>query len=558
MSRTGGKILVDQLVAQGVDTVFCVPGESFLAALDALHDAPLRVITCRHEAGAATMAEAYGKLTGRPGVCFVTRGPGATHASVGVHTAFQDSTPMLLLIGQVPRAHRGREAFQEVDFDAMFGPLAKHTGESTSAAGVVDDVAAAFEASLNGRPGPAVLALPEDVQVETATVDDAPRIIRRPGPTPDVDALARIRSSLADAKRPLVIVGGGGWSQQAGLDVAAWAEANHLPLVTTFRRQDYVDNRSDSYCGYSGVAIDPAVAAAIRDTDWLLALGARLDDPTTGGYTLLEAPTPEPFLVHIYADGSELGRVYEHDLGIVATSPVAAGALRALDPVDSGAWRGRTEGLRRSWLNGLDPAPVAGGLDLGAALRVLRERVGADTVITNGAGNFSVWPNRLYRFTQHGTQLAPTSGAMGYGLPAALAAKVVRPASTVVCFAGDGDFLMSGQELATAAQYDLQVIVIVVNNGMLGTIRMHQEREYPGRVVATTLENPDFTGLARAYGAHAELVEETADFAPALERALRAGTAALIEARVDPEALSLRASLTQVREQALARLDTVQ
>ena len=551
-ARTGGQLLVDRLVAHGVDTIFCVPGESYLAALDALHDAPIRLITTRHEAGAANMADAYGKLTGRPGVCFVTRGPGATHASVGVHTARQDSTPMVLLVGQVEHVHRGREAFQEVDFEEMFRPLAKWVGEAATAEAVASHLDEAFAAAGSARRGPAVLSLPEDVlyaetEVEPGSAPDEPSPA-----SPSREDLAATRASLATASRPLMLIGGGGWTETTGRDVVTWAEANGVPVITSFRRQDYVDNGSRVYCGYAGVGVDPAVAARLRDADWLLALGARLDDPTTSGYTLVEAPDPSQHLVHVHADPAEIGRVFNPEVGIVSDSAPFARALAELEPVDSSPWTRWADDARQAWLAGLRTPPAPGQLDLGIVVRWLAERLPDDSVIANGAGNFAIWPNRLYTFTRFGTQLAPTSGAMGYGLPAALAARLVRPEPIIVCFAGDGDFLMSGQELATAMQYELPVIVLVVNNGMLGTIRMHQERAYPGRVVGTDLANPDFSAYAQAFGARGEAIERTEEFEPAFERALAASVPTVLDLRVDPEALTPRQSLSTVREAARA------
>jgi acetolactate synthase-1/2/3 large subunit len=552
--RTGGQILVDQLRLHGADRIFAVPGESYLAALDALHDRPeLELVVCRMEAGAANMAEADGKLTGRPGICFVTRGPGATHAAVGVHTAFQDSTPMLLLVGQVARPHRGREAFQEVDFEAMFTPLAKWACEIDEVARIPELMARAFAVATSGRPGPVVLALPEDLLAEQADVADVA------GPTwphlPDVGdgELELVRGLLAASERPLAIVGGGVWSEQAGRDLAAWCEANEVPVCTSFRRQSYVDNRSPAYCGYAGIAIDPSLARRIRECDFLLCLGARLGEATTSGYELIPAPETGKRFVHVYPEPSELGRVYQPEVAIVASPPAFAAALRGLAPVDPSPWRAWAREARDEYLAQLEHAPVPGTVDLGAVMDVLRDRLPGDAILTNGAGNFSVWAHRFYVFTQHGTQLGPTSGAMGYGVPAGIAAKLRRPERIVVAFSGDGDFLMTGQELATAVQHEAPLVVLVVNNGMYGTIRMHQERAYPGRVVGTGLRNPDFADYARAFGAHGAVVERTEDFPEAFERALASGLPAVLELRVDPEAITPRASLSAIREAARSR-----
>lgn len=549
--RTGGRVLVDQLRLHGVDRIFCVPGESYLAALDALYETPeIELVVCRMEAGAASMAEADGKLTGRPGVCFVTRGPGAAHASIGVHIAYQDSTPMLLLVGQVPREHRGREAFQEVDFEAMFAPLSKQSHEIRDPRSVPEVVGRAFAVATSGRPGPVVLSLPEDVLTEETDVEDAP-----PPTWPyeaDVGAadLELVRGLLAEASRPLVLVGGGVWSAEAGEHLIAWAEANDVPVCTSFRRQAYVDNRSRVYCGYAGIAIDPALARRIKACDFLLALGARLGDATTSGYELLEPPGGGRTLVHVYPDPSELGRVYQPDVGIVASPTAFVEALRGLEPVDSAQWRSWTEEARADYLAWLEPTPTPGDVDLGAVMATLRGRLPRDTIITNGAGNFSVWAHRFWSFSAFGTQLGPTNGAMGYGVPAAIAAKLRRPNQLVVAFAGDGDFLMTGQELATAVRHGASILILVFNNGMYGTIRMHQERSYPGRVVGTGLVNPDFAAYARAFGAHGETVARTEEFEPALERSLAAGKPALIELRIHPEAIAPQATLSEIRRAA--------
>jgi acetolactate synthase-1/2/3 large subunit len=550
--RTGGRILADQLRIHGADVAFGVPGESYLALLDALHGGPIRLVTCRMEAGAANMAEAYGKLTGRPGICLVTRGPGATHASVGVHTARQDSTPMLLIVGQVARRHLGREAFQEVDFEAMFAPLAKWACEVTEQERIPELVSRAYHVACSGRPGPVVLSFPEDVLADSAEVADAEpyRIVQA---HPGSDDMERLAELLSGAERPLAIVGGGGWTEQASSDVRAFAEAWGLPTVASFRCQSYVDNESPVYCGWAGVGIDRKLAGRIREADLLLVLGARLGEATTDGYTLVEPPTPRQRLVHVHADPDELGRVYQGDLLVNAGPAQAAAAAAALEPADGSRWKEWREALREEYLETLELRDVPGELDLGRVVAHLREHLPAEAILTNGAGSFTVWLQRLYRFRRFGTQIAPTSGAMGYGVPAAVAAKIVQPERTVVCLAGDGDFLMAGQELATAVQEEAPIVILVVNNGMYGTIRMHQEREYPGRETGTRLVNPDFAAYARAFGAHGEVVERTADFAGAFERALSAGRPALLELRVDPEAVAPRTTLSQIREAALRR-----
>jgi acetolactate synthase-1/2/3 large subunit len=553
--RTGGQLVVDQLVVHGVEVAFGVPGESYLAVLDALHDAPIRFVSCRHEIGAANMADAYGKLTGRPGICMVTRGPGATHAAGGVHTAYQDSTPLILLIGQVGREMMEREAFQEIDYRQMFGPMAKWVAQIDDAERIPELISRAFHVATAGRPGPVVLALPEDMLVdESAAVDASPYAITRAHPSaPDLE---QARGLLEGAARPLVIVGGAPWSEAANGALTAWCAASSLPVVSGWRCQDYVDNTSDIYIGHLGLGPDPRLAERVRDTDVLLVIGDRLSEITTVGYTLLRVPDPTQALVHVNADPDELGRVYSPTLAIVSSPEAFALALAELPPLDPSGWQAETSQARSDYLENLVHLPAPGDLDLGEVMATVRKRLPADAILTNGAGNFTVWAHRFYEFRRYRTQLAPTSGAMGYGVPAAVAAKILFPEQTVVCIAGDGDFLMTGQELATAVQYDAAVVILVVNNGMYGTIRMHQERHYPGRVSGTDLVNPDFAALARSFGAHGVAVERTGDFAGALDDALGCGRPALIELRVDQEALTPRQTLSEVREQALARIVT--
>jgi acetolactate synthase I/II/III large subunit len=543
VSRHGGKVLVDQLVVHGADTVFSVPGESFLALLDGLYDSPLRLITCRHEAGASNMADAYGKLTGRPGIAVVTRGPGATHASVGVHTAFQDSTPLILLVGQVASDQEEREAFQEVDYRRMFGPMAKWVAQIDRVDRIPEYVARAFSTACAGRPGPVVLALPEDMLATEVDVQDAePFHVVQPHPGPE--QIESLRGLLERAERPFVLLGGAAWTPRAAQDIRAFVEANELPAGAAFRRQDAIDNDSPSYVGDVGIGINPKLATRVRDADLLLAIGPRLGEMTTSGYTLIDKQT----LVHVHPGAEELGRVYRPALPILSGMEQFAAAVRHLrvEP----RWSESTRAARAEYEAWQQPEPMPGTLDLGVCIAHLRERV-PDAIVTNGAGNFSAWVHRFWRYHDYPTQLAPTSGAMGYGVPAAVAAKLVRPKRTVICFAGDGDFLMSGQELATAFQYDLPFVVLLVNNGMYGTIRMHQERNYPGRVVGTELVNPDFAAYARAFGAHGETVTETSQFADALERALAAGRPALLELQIDPEAIHPRTTLSKLRAAAL-------
>ena len=550
MTRSGGHLLADQLVLQGVELAFCVPGESYLALLDGLyaHRDRLRVVTCRHEAAAANAADAYGKLTGRPGVCMVTRGPGATHASTGVHTAMQDSTPLVLLVGQVPREHRGREAFQEVDYEQMFGRLAKWVFEIDRAERIPELVARAFETALGGRPGPVVLALPEDMLVEATDAPDAAPVVRAAsGPAPQ--ALARMRELLAASERPLAIVGGGGWTPQGADDIGSYLLAGGIPAAASFRCQDVVDNRLPVYCGDLGLGVNPALARRVREADLVLAVGTRLSETETGGYTYLTPPVPAQALVHVHQDATEIGRVYRPELGIVSGLPEFAAAARAQEPLDGGRYADWSAAARADYEDSLhyDPAPGS-GVDLAAVLEHLRGRL-PDAIVTNGAGNYTVWVHRFWQFSSYRSQLAPLSGAMGYGVPAAVAAKLVHPQRPVVAFAGDGCFLMCAQELATMVANELDVLVIVVNNGILATIRMHQERHYPGRVMATDLVNPDFAAFAHSFGAYGERVEDTGAFGAALERALAASGPALLELVCDPEALTPRQSLSEARAQ---------
>jgi acetolactate synthase-1/2/3 large subunit len=551
LTRTGAQILVDALQIHGVELVFGVPGESYLAVLDALHDKrdAIKFVICRQEGGATNMAEAYGKMTGRPGICFVTRGPGACNASIGVHTAFQDSTPLILFIGQVANDVVEREAFQEVDYRRMFGQMAKWVAQIDRADRVPEYLSHAFHTAVSGRPGPVVLALPEDMQTEMASVPDAgryQRVAAHPGP----EQMQQLRAMLAQAERPIAILGGSGWNRQACEDLKDFVSAFNLPVGCSFRAQDLIDNRDPHYVGDVAVGLNPKLAERIRASDLLLVIGARLGEWTTLNYTLVDVPRPKQRFVHIHAGAEELGRVYQGDLLINAGMPEFAAAAQALSPVCT-VWDEWTQGARADFEAWQKPVSVPGRVNMSEVVAFLRDRVPPETIVTNGAGNFSIWVHRFYRYTGFRTQLGPTSGAMGYAVPAAIAAKLVHPERPVVAFAGDGDFLMTGQELATAVQYGLRVVFIVVNNGMYGTIRMHQERAYPGRVSGTELKNPDFAALARAYGIHGELVETTDAFAPAFERAMKAGTSALLELRIDPEAITPRTTLSAIRAEAL-------
>ncbi len=541
--RHGGRLLADQLAVHGAEIAFCVPGESYLALLDGLHESSVRLVTCRHEAAAANMAEAYGKLTGRPGLCLVTRGPGAAHAAVGVHTAHQDSTPLILLVGQVGGDAVEREAFQEIDYRRMFGPLAKWVAQIDRIERIPELVARAFATACSGRPGPVVLALPEDVLAADADVADAkPFHVVQPSPAvADIEALER---RLAHADRPFAIVGGAGWTRAASRDLQGFLEANAIPAGAAFRRQDAIDNDSPSYAGDIGIGINPKLADRVRDADLLLVVGPRLGEVTTSGYTLLEVPEPKQALVHVHPGAEELGRVYRPALPILAAPGPFAAAVAGLrvEP----RWRDWTSAARADYEEWRRHGSMPGPLDLGECIAYMRATV-PDAIVCNGAGNHTVWIHRFWRFRSFPSQLAPTSGAMGYGLPAAVAAKALMPERTVICFSGDGDFLMHGSELATAAQNELPIVVLVVDNGMYGTIRMHQERHFPGRVVGTDLHNPDFAAYARAFGGHGELVEHTEDFPAAFDRALAAGVPAVISLQVDPEAIAPWTTLSALR-----------
>jgi acetolactate synthase-1/2/3 large subunit len=554
VSRSGGQVLVDQLARHGADLAFGVPGESYIDVLDALRDSPIRYVTCRHEGGAANMAEAYGKLTGRPGLCLVTRGPGATQASVGVHTAFQDGTPLILLVGQIPREDAEREAFQEIDYRRMFGPLAKWVAQVDRAERIPELVARAYRTATSARPGPVVLALPEDVLASHVDVEDASAYApaqAAPGPA----ELETMCGLLEGAERPLAIVGGQPWSEDAGAALARWCEASRLPLAAAWRCQDYVDNTSPCYAGHLALGVDPRLQARLRDADVLLVVGARLGDIETSGYETIAPPGVGRTLIHVHPDPNELGRVYEPALGIVASGPRfarALGELRRLDRPNRDA-----DAAHAEYLETLVPRPLPGAVDLAGVMAALWERLGPDAILASGAGNFTVWAHRFYVFRRYRTQLAPLSGAMGYGVPAAIAAKLLHPERDVVCVAGDGDFLMTAQELATARQFDAPIVVLVVDNGMYGTIRMHQERRFPGRVSGTELANPDFAALARAFGAHGERVERTEEVAAALDRALGAGVPAVIHLPVDPEALTPGATLSEIRAEAAGHRDEI-
>ena len=551
--RTGGQILVDQLLLHGVEQIFCVPGESYLAVLDALHDASIDVTVCRQEGGAAMMAEAQGKLTGRPGICFVTRAPGATNASAGVHIAMQDSTPMILFVGQIERGARNREAFQEIDYRAVFGPLAKWVTEIDDARRLPELIARAFSVATSGRPGPVVVALPEDMLTDLVQTNDARRyqVVET---APSAAQMQHCLDLLAQARKPLVILGGSRWNEKATQQFAEFAAAHAMPVVCSFRRQMLFDAQHPCYAGDLGLGVNPKLLARIREADVVLLLGGRLSEVPSQGYTLLGIPTPQTTLIHVHPDPDELGRVYQAQLPINA-SPIAfcealpTHAAQTPTPERQQSLQAAHADLQ-AWS---DPAPISipGPLQMGEVMQHLRETLPADTIFCNGAGNFATWIHRFWPFRHFASQLAPTSGSMGYGLPAAVGAQRLWPQRTVMVFAGDGDFMMHGQEFATAVQYRLPIIVIILDNGMYGTIRMHQERDYPRRVSGTLLQNPDFSAYAKAFGGHGERVENTAQFAPALERLRKLAEATrlpvIMHCLLDPEAITPGRSLSQIR-----------
>jgi acetolactate synthase-1/2/3 large subunit len=550
-TRHGGKILADALVAQGVKMAFGVPGESYLPLLDGMYDARDRLsfVICRQEGGASYMAEAYGKLTGEPGVLLVTRGPGAANGAIGVHTGFQDSTPMVMLIGQVGNDMTEREAFQEIDYRRMFGQMAKWVAQIDRVERIPEYLSHAFHTAMAGRPGPVVLALPEDMLFSEAAVADVAKAhVVRPGVSSQ--EISRVTALLEKAEKPFVILGGGGWTREACLAMQKWVEAAGLPAGTSFRCQDLFDNRSASYAGDVGIGINPKLAQRVKEADVLLVVGARLGEMTTGAYSLLEAPQPRQKLVHVHAGAEELGRVYRPELAINSGYPQFVAALGDVK-FHNETWKKQSAQARSEYLEWIKPLPMPGAVQYGEVIRWLSDTLPEDAIITGGAGNFSSWLHRHFTYKGFRTQLGPTNGSMGYGYPAAVAAKLACPKRVVLGVCGDGDFLMNGQELATAVQHGANFVALVVNNGQYGTIRMHQEREYPGRVFGTALANPDFAAYARAFGAHGETVERTADFAPAYERAAKSGKPALIELRIDPDAITPSTTLSAVREKAL-------
>ncbi len=549
--RSGGQILIDQLVLHGVDLVFCVPGESYLAALDAFEDAreSIQLITCRHEAAACTMAEAYGKLTGRPGICFVTRGPGASHAAVGVHTAAQDSTPLILFVGQVTRDFKEREALQEIDTKAMFAHTAKWAGDINDPGRIPEIVSHAFHKASAGRCGPVVVGLPEDMLSEMCAVEDVEHFKTiRPGPRSR--DMVRLDELLVSACKPLMLVGGGGWTAKAVEQLRLFAERHGLPVCASFRCQDLFDNRHSNYVGDLSLAVDPNLAQRVEEADLLIAVGSRIGELTSQGYTLVKPPRPKATLVHILPNPDDLGRVFQGELLIASGMAEFTAAALALQPTGSKVrddWRQALRGHYEQWRV---PGPCPGNLDLGRAVRELSDSLPEDTLVTSDGGNFAGWLNRFYQFSRFRGLLGPANGAMGYGVPSAITAKLVHPERPVVCFAGDGGFMMSASELATAMHYKVNIVVLVFNNGLYGTIRMYQEKAYPRRYPGTELTNPDFAAFARAFGAHGETVTRTEDFVPAVKRALAANMPAVVEVQYDPEAITTSATLSELRAAA--------
>lgn len=548
--RTGGKLLADALVAQGVTHAFCVPGESYLDLLDGLYSVrnQLQLVTCRFEAGAVHMAEAYGKLTGKPGVAIVTRGPGACHAAIGVHVAFQDSTPLVLLVGQIPVDETDRETFQEVDYRQMFGPLAKWVTQIDDEKRIPELMAHAFDVATSGRPGPVVVAISEEMQKRLANVPDiGPAEVLPANPAPE--AMPRVMKMLAAAKKPLVVLGGSRWSEQGKADIRDWLLANDLPVSVAFRRMGLFDGTSANYVGDLGVGADGGLVAKAKEADLILAIGTRIGEPVSQGYTLLDMAGATP-IIHVYPDQAEIGRVYRPALGIVSEVNAFAAAAKAAGAVAKPAWAGWTKELRALRVAQAVPQDYEGPLNLATALQELEAVLPKDTIFTTDAGNFATWPNRFMHFSEKQDFLGPTNGAMGYSVPAAIGAKITHPDRTVVAFVGDGGFMMTGQEIATAFHHSVNPIILVFNNQMYGTIRMYQERAYPARVSGTALTNPDFAKFIEAFGGHGEIVETTEQLVPAVKRAMASGKPALVEVRTNPEQVTNRATIADLRAQA--------
>ena len=551
-ARSGGEILIDQLSIHGVRHAFCVPGESYLAALDAFYGSDIELTVCRHESTAAIMAEAAGKITGRPGICFVTRGPGATNGSAGIHIARQDSSPMIMFVGQVGREMRDREAFQELDYRAVFGTMAKWATEIDDPSRIPEIVSRAFHTACNGRPGPVVIALPEDMLRDRVSVEDAAAFAPVEN-WPGADDMNRLQKLLGEAKRPVVLIGGSRWTEQASAALMGFAERFALPIATTFRRGHLFDAMHRCYAGDFGIGPNPKLLARVKGADLVLLIGGRFGEMPSQSYSVFDIPEPQTKLVHVHPGAEELGRVYHAHLAINAAPTPFCAALENMQPPKEIAWRGESDTAHADYLAwGEKATPVPGTVNLGEIMVWLRENLPADAIVTQGAGNFSGWVHRFYRVRKFGGLVGATSGSMGYGLPAALAMQTLYRDRTVVCVAGDGDFLMTGQDFATAVQYQLPVIVLVADNGIYGTIRMHQERDYPGRVIATNLRNPDFAAYALAFGGYGALVEKSADFPAAFAAARASGKPSILHLKIDPEAITPTATLTGIREKSLA------
>lgn len=546
--RHGGQILIDQLALNGIDRIFCVPGESYLAALDGLYQSnSIETIICRQEGGAAMMAEAYGKMTNLPGICFCTRGPGATNASAGVHVAMQDSTPMILFIGQVAGSMAEREAFQEIDFRRMYGDMAKWIGQIDRIERIPEYVSHAFHTAMTGRPGPVVLALPEDMLSSHAEVEDARPAQPAQAKISDEDILA-LQGHLQQASEPLIVIGGPAWSSVAQTQLMAFAERVNIPVAAAFRYQDYMDNRHPNYVGDVGIGIDPKLAKRVTETDLLIAFGPRLGEMTTSGYSLVDIPNPKQKLIHIHPGAEELGRVYRPDMAINASLRSVAASLEKITGLDPEKCAGWTQAARADYETYCQLLETPGEVKFEQIVAHVSASLPDDAIITNGAGNYAGFMRRYHQYRNYRTQLAPTSGSMGYGLPAAIAGKLARPQVPVICYTGDGDFMMTCQELATAVQYNIPIIIILANNGTYGTIRMHQEREYPDRVSGTSLNNPDFAAMAVSFGAHGETVRKTADFEGAFSRALNSNKPALINCLIEADAITPQTTLTKITE----------
>jgi acetolactate synthase-1/2/3 large subunit len=549
--RTAAIALVEQLVINGITHVFCVPGESYLPVLDALRDSGITVTVCRHEGGAAMMAEAMGKVTGRPGICFVTRGPGATNASAGIHIAQQDSTPMIMFVGQVETSVREREAFQELDYRAVFGSMTKWTVEVDHASRITEFVSRAFYTASSGRPGPVVVALPKDVLSERTSVANAPAF--EPVETsPGEEEMTKLSELLVESKNPLFVLGGSRWSETARRQIHEFAERAGLPIATSYRRSTLFDPLHPLYAGDLGLGPNPKLVMRAKAADLLVLVGGRLGEIPSQGYSVLSSPSPQTKLVHIHPGAEEIGRVYRPHLGIHASPNRFVAALRRLALTPNPAWRESADIAHadyRAWTGTATPQP--GDVNLGEIMIWLRNHAPTDTILCNGAGNYASWIHRFYRFREFMTHVAPTSASMGYGMPAAIAMQRLHPDRLVLSVNGDGDFLMSGQEFAIAVQYRLPIIVIICDNGMYGTIRMHQEREFPGRISATELHNPDFDAYARAFGGFGAVVNKTSDFPHAFQAARESGLPAIIHLKIDSDAILPATTLSGIRERAL-------